>query len=146
MNGATGKPHELDRMPTQQGLVNGEKVLMLRDTGCSSAAVSRELVRDEQMMKEVRTCVLIDGTERQFQMARVYVDTPYYTGSVEAMVMENPMFALILGNVTGVRNGPDPEWKSEGNSAWTRVQTRKRRKPKPHYGSADHPSRLMRTR
>jgi hypothetical protein len=86
-------------------------------------------VKDEQMTAKVSSCILIDGTERQFELANIFVDTPYYTGEVEAMVMENPMYELILGNATGVSNDPNPAWRMEGNAVLTRAQTEKQSKP-----------------
>ncbi len=40
--------------------------------------------------------VLIDGTVRRFPTAAIHVDTPYYTGDVEAMCMERPIYDLII--------------------------------------------------
>ena len=37
-----------DNMPVYDGLVNGEKVRFLQDTGCSTAVVRESLVRQEQ--------------------------------------------------------------------------------------------------
>jgi hypothetical protein len=129
MWGMMGSQQEDNRMPTCHGLVNGKKVVVLRDTGCSSAAVKRGLVRDEQMTGKVSSCMLIDGTERQFEMANIFVDTPYYTGKVGAMVMENPMYELVLGNTIGVSIDPNPAWRMEGNAVLTRAQLEKQHKP-----------------
>ena len=41
-------------------------------------------------------------------MARIEVDTPFNTGTVEAMCMKDPLFDLIIGNVPGARNPNDP--------------------------------------
>ncbi len=57
--------------------------------------------------------VLIDGTVRRFPIAAIHVDTPYYTGDVEAMCMEWSIYDLIIGNIQDARSpqDPDPEWK-----------------------------------
>ena len=34
-------------------------------------------------------CALVDGSIKKFPLARIEVDTPYFTGVVEAMCMEN---------------------------------------------------------
>ncbi|XP_064479202.1 uncharacterized protein LOC135392418 [Ornithodoros turicata] len=41
------------------------------------------------------------------------VDTPYYSGRLEAICLDDPLYDLVLGNVPGVRDAddPDPEWK-----------------------------------
>ncbi len=57
--------------------------------------------------------VLIDGTVRRFPKTAIHVNTPYYTGDVEAMCMEQPIYDLIIGNLQDARSPqyPDPEWK-----------------------------------
>ena len=117
------------RMPVCEGLPNNKTVMVLRDTGCSSAAVKTSLVEGHQMTGEYVTCVLIDGTQRQFPLAHIWVDTPYFTGEVEAMCMEDPLYDLILGNIPSVSNVPDPTWRIEGNAITTRAQQEKSKKP-----------------
>ncbi|XP_072164343.1 uncharacterized protein [Diadema setosum] len=99
-------------MPVVSGLLNGKKVTVLRDSGCSTAVAKAELIEHQQLTEEVRTCVLIDGTVREFQVAKVHVDTPYYEGKLEVLCVTNPIYDLILGNVPGVRepSQPDREW------------------------------------
>ncbi|MES9950706.1 MAG: hypothetical protein ABW118_17245, partial [Candidatus Thiodiazotropha sp.] len=38
------------RLPTAQGMVNGKKVVVLRDTGCTGCVIRRSLVSDEQLL------------------------------------------------------------------------------------------------
>ena len=38
------------RLPTAQGMVNGEKVIALRDTGCTGCIVRRSLVSSDQLL------------------------------------------------------------------------------------------------
>ena len=81
---------------------------------------------NDQLTNKVSTCVLIDGTEKQFPVAILHIDTPYFVGEVEAKVMEHPVYDLILGNIPGVRYKPDPAWRVNpyeiGASTTTRVQ------------------------
>lgn len=49
-------------------------------------------------------CVLIDGTVKKVQVAKIYVDTPFYEGELEVLCMENPIYDLIIGNVAGVKD------------------------------------------
>ena len=60
--------------------------------------------------------MLIDGTVREFPETWIYVDTPFYTGIILALCMENPVYDLIIGNIKGARepSNPDPNWKSQG--------------------------------
>ena len=100
-------------MPVARGLLNGREVEVLRDSGCSTTVAKTDLIDPSQMTDQKRTCILIDGTVRTFPVAEVVVDTPYYTGRIEVLVVENPVYDLILGNVPGVRppNEPDGEWE-----------------------------------
>ena len=86
-------------VPISEGRVNGQQVLVLRDSGFSHAAVHTRLVRPEQYLDKQETIILMDGTVRQFQKANIHVDTGYYKGSLEVVVMENPVADLILGNI-----------------------------------------------
>jgi len=109
MIGMVAKQQTSNGMSVYEGVLNGRRVKMLRDTGCNSAAVKKTLVAEGQITDKVRPCILIDGTERQFRVAKVHIDTPFYKGEVEAMVMDNPLYDLILGNIPGVRDHPDPD-------------------------------------
>ena len=103
-----------------RGQVGDKQVQVLRDTGCSSAAIRSDLVRPEQghfytpwpeqLTGDVHLCRLIDGTLRRFPIARVRVDTPYLAGEIEAMCMRDPIYDLIIGNLPGVT---DAEGSSE---------------------------------
>ena len=134
-------------MPTCKGIVSNTVVSVLRDTGCSTAVVRSELVDPEELTGETRTCVLIDGTEKKFPLAVVYVDSPFYKGQVEALCIDNPVYDLIIGNVKGARQpqDPDPNWlpgelKSDANivsAVETRAAAKKKGKPlKPLHVSS----------
>ena len=99
-------------MPVVQGGLNGKLVNVLRDTGCSSAVVRKELVKDEQLTGRIQRCILIDGTVRSAPVAEILVDSPYFKGRIEALCMSQPIYDLILGNIPGVRepNNPDVNW------------------------------------
>ena len=104
-----------DSMPVIQGYVGSVPVTVLRDSGCGGVVVKRSLVSEDQFTETIRPCVLIDGTVREFPEARIYVDTPFYTGTIHALCMENPVYDLIIGNIKGARepSNPDPNWKSQ---------------------------------
>ena len=90
-------------MPVEVGYIGNQRVRVLRDTGCSSAAVRASLVAPDQMTEKVHLCVLIDGTIRRFPIAKLQVDTPYLTGEIEAMCMKDPICDLVIGNLPGAR-------------------------------------------
>ena len=57
--------------------------------------------------------VLIDGTVRKVPVARIYVDTPYLTGIVEAQGLPHAIDDLVIGNVPGARAADDPSHSEE---------------------------------
>ena len=95
------------RIPTAKGTVEGRPVTVLRDTGCSSVVVRRSLIPDNKLTGQEALCSLIDGTIRRTPVAKIFVDTPYYTGPTTAVCMMNPIYDLIIGNVKGATE-PNP--------------------------------------
>ena len=96
-------------MPVREGMVNGVRVKVLRDTGCSGAVVRESLVKDHQRTGEVRRCAMIDGTVRLFEMARLGVDTPFFSGQLEALIMASPLYDLVIGNIEGLKQPRENE-------------------------------------
>ena len=101
-------------MPECIGVLNGKKIVALRDTGCSSVVVRTELVQDAQFTGNTQTCLLIDGTIRKVPVAEIQVCSPYFTGDVKALCMDNPLYDLIIGNVPGARNPGDVQLSRTG--------------------------------
>lgn len=91
-------------MPIRTGYVGDKKVNVLRDTGCSGVVVKVDLVKKGQFTGESQNCVLIDGSIRRFKRAIIQVDTPFYKGEVMAICMDSPVYDLIIGNITGVKD------------------------------------------
>lgn len=120
---------EVRKMPITSGTVNGKEVEVLRDTGCSTAVVRLDLVEEEQFTGGTKACVLIDGTTKEFPVAHVVIDTPYYAGILEVLCMHNPVYDLILGNLPQIRepSDPDPLWSPTGYKVCA-VETRNQRK------------------
>ncbi|XP_053378778.1 uncharacterized protein LOC128548205 [Mercenaria mercenaria] len=121
-------------LEVQRGFVGTEEVKVLRDTGCESAAVRRDLVKEEQFLGKEIVMITIDGDAKVVPMAKIWVDTPYYIGEIEAMVPKSLICDLVIGNVPGVLDRPDPEWKKKiadtsVAAVMTRSQSRKAELP-----------------
>ena len=114
-----------DRMPVTKGVVNGHIVTVLRDSGCSGTVIRRSLVRNEQFTGLKPLCVLTDGTVRRVDEAKVEVQTPFFTGEVKAMCMQNPIYDRIIGNIPGVR-APEVSVSSNEGEMFQSVKERKR--------------------
>ena len=96
-------------MPVSIGYMNDEQVEVLRDSGCSGVVVRRSLVRADCLTGKNKLCVLVDGTVRKFPVASIFVDTPYFTGHVDALCAERPVYDLVVGNIPNVRDASDPD-------------------------------------
>ena len=46
-------------------------------------------------------CLLIDGVVKQFPIATIEIDKPFYKGHAKAMCMDNPVQEVIIGNIPG---------------------------------------------
>ena len=71
-------------MPVVKGRVGEKTVVVLRHTGCSGVVVKKDLVAEDQLTGDFNVMLLIDNTARKVPIARIYVDTPYLKGHVEA--------------------------------------------------------------
>ncbi len=124
------------KMPVVEGYVGRHKVRVLRDTGCSTVVVRRELVSEELLTGQEETCILIDGTIRRTPVAIVDINTPYLKGRVRAVCMRNPLYDVIIGNVKGVLDLQEVEVTGKqgpevGQAVITRQQARQQHDSKP---------------
>jgi len=103
-------------------------VSVLRDTGCSTVVVRESLVPSEMLTGEKRMCVLIDGIVGRTPVALIEIDTPYFTGSVKAICMKNPLYDIIVGNVDGAKAVCE---STDTNEIGQAVTTRQQAKMKP---------------
>ena len=62
--------------------------------------------------------MLIDGTVKRFPTAIVELDTPYLSGRVQALCMDDPVHDVIIGNVPGAK---DPQLNCESSTPMTIV-------------------------
>ena len=93
------------------GQVSGRPDLVeaLRDSGCSTMVIRKDLCDPDDFTGETRGCVMMDGRVIEVQVVIKTVDTPYYTGIVEGVAMDSPVYDLVIGNLLGARNQEDPD-------------------------------------
>ena len=89
------------RLPTAEGTVNGRKVEVLRDTGCTCCTVKRSLVSDDQLIRKESYVTLIDETMQKYPLAVIDAYCPCFTGKTEALCMEDTLYDLVIGNIDG---------------------------------------------
>ena len=103
------------KMPVVKGRVGEKTVDVLRDSGCSGLVVKKDLVGEDQFTGDfnLNVMLLIDNTATKVPIARIYVDTPYLKGHVEAQCLSDPIYDLIIGNVPDAKDAqiPDPSWQ-----------------------------------
>ncbi|KAH6933537.1 hypothetical protein HPB50_016060 [Hyalomma asiaticum] len=99
-------------MPVVEGEIHGQRVSVLRDSGTNTVLVRKSLVNDEELTGEYSSVLLVDSSVRWLPEAKIVVSTPYYTGSVVAKCLEEPLYDLVIGNLPGVRqvDNPDLDW------------------------------------
>ena len=120
-----------DNFPVRSGKVGNKTVEVLRGSGCNGVIVRRKLVNETNFFGKVDNTMTVDRTQTRAPIARIEVDTPFYTGTVEPMWMKNPLFDLIIGNVLGARKPNDPNSElGVVADAVTRAQARERGNPK----------------
>ncbi|PVD27852.1 hypothetical protein C0Q70_13028 [Pomacea canaliculata] len=86
---------------TCQGSLGGTPVTVMLDSGCSTVGVRRSLLRREQFLSKVQLCRLFNGQTVRLPVALVNLDCPFFSGTVEACVIDNPVCDVILGRVDG---------------------------------------------
>lgn len=99
-------------MPISLGYIEGNAVIVLRDTGCSGIVVRWSKVRDESLTGSSQSCIVAACTTVRSHVAKINIDTPYFQGTVEAWCMESPVYDLIVGNISNTRQpgNPDQQW------------------------------------
>nr|CAB3263335.1 uncharacterized protein LOC108950802 [Phallusia mammillata] len=96
------------------GQVGQRTVETIRDTGCTSVMVRRSLVTDDQMTGQIRYVQGFIGDPEPMPTAMITIDTPYYSGTVEALCVSDLNVELIIGNIAGARDWESPEPNCRG--------------------------------
>ena len=109
------------KLPTAVGTVNGRKVDILRDTGCTTVTVRKNLISDDCLTGREAYVTLIDETRQKYPLAMIDIDRPFFTGKTEAVCMKDTLHDLVIGNIDGSKL---PDMSHISAAAVTRSQTR----------------------
>ena len=90
------------KLHLQSGTVNGVRCSVLRDTGATICAVRKRLVQPCQLLGSSVRCVSFGGREEEFPLAKVSVESPYFSGEMTCCVLDAPIADFIVGNVPQV--------------------------------------------
>ncbi|KAL7641286.1 UNVERIFIED_CONTAM: hypothetical protein RMT77_008424 [Armadillidium vulgare] len=95
---------ELANYQEVSSCVEGNRIML----ACGKAIpfVKMACVRTGKRMK----MLLIDNSIRDVPVAKIRVTTPYYEGEVEALALQDAIYELIIGNISGAKapNNPLP--------------------------------------
>ena len=119
-------------MPIVQGSVNGIHVSVLRDSGANTAGVRKALVQSSQYTGETETVRTFGGKLESFPLAKVPVETPFFSGVLVCCVIDDPVIDLIIGNVSGVSPIPGlivDDFSVPSAAVVTRAQQKKADQP-----------------
>ena len=100
------------KMPVMMGTLNGTSVEVLRDTGCTGVVTKKAFVKKEQYTGQYKVMIRIDNSRVKAPTAKVKVDTPYYSGVVEAVCLDDALYDLVIGNIDGAK---DPVMQQEAD-------------------------------
>ena len=102
------------KLKVVEGFIGSKSVEVLRDTGCEAVIVKRHYVRDDQLTGEIGLIRMLDTRIIRGEKAIIDIRTPYLSGRVKAVCVENSIVDLIVGNVHGVRSYDDPDMEFKG--------------------------------
>ena len=123
--------YDLSTLDIFEGKIDGKKVSILRDSGCTTAGIRKSLVKSHQLTGENKQCLTFSGKIEVFPLAKINIETPVFSGELECCVLDDPVTDVILGNVDGVpRVDPFPKPSIEAAcQVTTRAQAKERAKP-----------------
>ena len=122
---------KMTSIPTTEGKIVQSRVSVLRDMGCNGVVVKKSLVNASKYTGKEQTCILADGSKIKVPFARLFVDTPYFIGEVDAWCLERPMYELIMGNIKDAMEPIEPDENFGIGAVQTRQQVRNAQKSYP---------------
>ncbi len=107
----------IDNLVLHEGYVNGEPCSVMRDTGCNVVGVRQHLIKPHQYTGRKQTCCVFGGSTVSLDTAKVFIDTPFLTGTVIAFVLPKAVADVIIGNVVNVNDDRLFEFSSHKDDA-----------------------------
>ncbi|GFO40218.1 reverse transcriptase [Plakobranchus ocellatus] len=116
------------RLPIMQAKINGIEGSCLHDSGNNVHAISQNKIAESHYLPYSAELRLFDGSVKDFPVTRIHTETPFITGVLEALVVEDPI-DLIIGYHGKVSDRPLKEWLNDSNND-------NDRKEQPRYANA----------
>ena len=99
--GLSTNSHIPAEIQTCEGTVDGVDATFMLDSGCNTVGIKRSLVSPSQIVDRKIRCRLFSGDVIEFPVAEVHLDCPYFSGTVDACILDNPICDVILGRIPG---------------------------------------------
>ena len=97
-----GSVLEKDNLPLMKGFIGDQEVTVLRDTGSTGVMVKADLVHPPQFTGRNRMLKMVTSRLEEYPVAWIQVDTPVFSGYLQAWCLPDPICDLVIGNISGV--------------------------------------------
>ena len=97
-----GSVLEKDNLPLMKGFIGDQEVTVLRDTGSTGVMVKADLVHPSQFTGRNRMLKMVTSRLEEYPVAWIQVDTPVFSGYLQALCLPDPICDLVIGNIPGV--------------------------------------------
>ena len=97
-----GSVLEKDNLPLMKGFIGDQEVTVLRDTGSTGVMVKADLVHPSQLTGRNRMLKMVTSRLEEYPVAWIQVDTPVFSGYLQALCLPDPICDLVIGNIPGV--------------------------------------------
>ncbi|GFN97752.1 hypothetical protein PoB_002425800 [Plakobranchus ocellatus] len=77
-----------------QAKINDRKGNCLRETSSNVHAISKSKIVESDYLSYSAQCRFFDDSVKDFPVARIHAETPFITGVLEALVVEDPIADL----------------------------------------------------
>ena len=97
-----GSVLEKDNLPLMKGFIGDQEVTVLRDTASTGVMVKADLVYPSQFTGRNRMLKMVTSRLEEYPVAWIQVDTPVFSGYLQALCLPDPICDLVIGNIPGV--------------------------------------------
>ena len=93
----------MDELPLMKGQIRNREITVRRDSGSTGIMVKARLVDPSQLIGIYRRPIMVNSRYViEAYVARIYIDTPVFTGEVLALCFTESICDLVIGNIPGV--------------------------------------------
>ena len=95
LKGASMEVETKENLRVVSGKMGDKNVEVFRDSGCKGVIVKREQVDETDFTGEVGYILTVDRTLNRVPFFGIDVDTPFYTKTIVAICMKDPLLDII---------------------------------------------------